>query len=575
MFFLHNKSAIPFPTQITLTDINCNHELKKKLSFIQLMNNDLDNLKKLESVMDEHADIISDFHYKMLSRFSTLQHIIDKHSTTDRLSKTFSHYLRSIPKAKINDSYVASRKKIGQVHSKIKLTPEWYTGSYVRVYEHIIPTLVNQYHTKPKELSSILLSLIRIITFDSQIVLEAYQETNDLRTIKKENDLMQTITDITTIQKLLKTIEKTSNKANTVTNESIELSQSIEKVAHQATDVAKETEFTIKEAKQGKFVIEQSLESFLEMSHDFKEMQKEMHHLMDEVKRASQVITFIEEVAEKTNLLALNASIEASRAGDAGRSFNVVANEVKKLAEQTKTSAKAITTNMQKLKSGADYVGTISGQLEEKLTSRTDQVKDAIQAIENITTKIQIIGDHTKNIAHVSKEQSVATQQMTKEINDMLHYTNLTKADVDYTGKALYDISVKMNHLRQMSFQSIPQFHDKYLLLILKAEYGIWRWKISNFTLHYFTDDVHSLTDSEHCLLSTWFERLAQDPVISTKPSFQSLKIPHAQLFNIGKQIIYAVEQQNKKEIEEAFKSLDKKLEEIYIILEKLTTEIY
>lgn len=157
----------------------------------------------------------------------------------------------------------------------------------------------------------------------------------------------------------------------------------------------------------------------------------------------------------------------------------------------------------------------------------------------------------------------------------MLHYTNLTKADVDYTGKALYDISVKMNHLRQMSFQSIPQFHDKYLLLIIKAEYRIWRWKFSNFTLHYFTDDVHSLTDSEHCLLSTWFERLARDPVISTKPSFQLLKIPHAQLFNIGKQIIYAVEQQNKKEIEEAFKSLDKKLEEIYIILEKLTTEIY
>lgn len=575
MFFLHNKSAIPFPTQIALTDINCNHELKKKLSFLQLMNNDLDNLKKLESLMDEHADKISDFHYKMLSRFSNLQHIINQHSTTDRLSKTFSHYLRSISKAKINDSYVASRKKIGQVHSKIKLTPEWYTGSYVRVYEHMIPTLVNQYHTKPNELSSILLSLIRIITFDSQIVLEAYQETNDLRTIKKENDLIQTITDITTIQKLLKTIEKTSDKANTVTNEAIELSQSIEKVAHQATDVAKETEFTIKEAEQGKFVIEQSLENFLEMSHDFKEMQKEMHHLMDEVKRASQVITFIEEVAEKTNLLALNASIEASRAGDAGRSFSVVANEVRKLAEQTKTSAKAITTNMQKLKSGADYVGTISGQLEEKLTARTDQVKDAIKAIENITTKIQIIGEHTKNIAHVSKEQSVATQQMTKEINDMLHYTNLTKADVDYTGKALYDISVKMNHLRQMSFQSIPQFHDKYLLLILKAEYRIWRWKFSNFTLHYFTDDVHSLTDSEHCLLSTWFERLARDPVISTKPSFQLLKIPHAQLFNIGKQIIYAVEQQNKKEIEEAFKSLDKKLEEIYIILEKLTTEIY
>lgn len=467
------------------------------------MNNDLDNLKKLESLMDEHADKTSDFHYKMLSRFSNLQHIINQHSTTDRLSKTFSHYLRSISKAKINDSYVASRKKIGQVHSKIKLTPEWYTGSYVRVYEHMIPTLVNQYHTKPNELSSILLSLIRIITFDSQIVLEAYQETNDLRTIKKENDLIQTITDITTIQKLLKTIEKTSDKANTVTNEAIELSQSIEKVAHQATDVAKETEFTIKEAEQGKFVIEQSLENFLEMSHDFKEMQKEMHHLMDEVKRASQVITFIEEVAEKTNLLALNASIEASRAGDAGRSFSVVANEVRKLAEQTKTSAKAITTNMQKLKSGADYVGTISGQLEEKLTARTDQVKDAIKAIENITTKIQIIGKHTKNIAHVSKEQSVATQQMTKEINDMLHYTNLTKADVDYTGKALYDISVKMNHLRQMSFQSIPQFHDKYLLLIIKAEYRIWRWKFSNFTLHYFTDDVHSLTDSEHCLLST------------------------------------------------------------------------
>lgn len=198
----------------------------------------------------------------MLRQYSHLMQIIEKHTTVDRLSVTFRHYLQSLPHAKLDDAYVAGRKKIGEVHSKIGLAPEWYTGSYLRVYEYLIPAIVNTYSKRPQELSSVLLALMKIITLDSQIVLQSYQEDNDYKVIDRLGEVLELVIQIDKFKHVLDTFEDTTEEAGNVGSAAEQLSESVLKVAQSAVSVAESASTTIEQATTGKDIIQESLTAF-------------------------------------------------------------------------------------------------------------------------------------------------------------------------------------------------------------------------------------------------------------------------------------------------------------------------
>lgn len=213
----------------------------------------------------------------MLRQYSHLMQIIEKHTTVDRLSVTFRHYLQSLPHAKLDDAYVAGRKKIGEVHSKIGLAPEWYTGSYLRVYEYLIPAIVNTYSKRIQELSSVLLALMKIITLDSQIVLQSYQEDNDYKVIDRLGEVLELVIQIDKFKHVLDTLEDTTEEAGNVGSAAEQLSESVLKVAQSAVSVAESASTTIEQATTGKDIIQESLTSFLSMADEFQEMQTKIN----------------------------------------------------------------------------------------------------------------------------------------------------------------------------------------------------------------------------------------------------------------------------------------------------------
>ncbi len=574
MFFTKQIEVDKKISSIETTDIKSTERMENKLTYLQLTSSDLDNVKKIEGIIDKYCHDITKRHYEMIGTYANLQHIIDQHSTKERLSKTFVEYLKSIPKAKMDESYIASRVKIGDIHSKIRLTPEYYTGSYIRVYEYLVPSIVKEFGSQPDKLADILLSLLKFITLDSQIVLESYQEGNDFKVVSNISAVVELITKINKMKDLLAVVDQTVNEAEAVAAAAQELSTSVEEVASNAINVSENAEETIRQANNGQKVIEESLNGFLSMTEDFSETKGKINSLLKEIQNVTTVVSFIRDVSEQTNLLALNASIEAARAGEHGKGFAVVANEVRKLSEQTNTSVQKITSTIEKIQDEAKDVDNNSDRMSRQLSERVDKTRDAIDVLDQIITRIEDVGGATSNIAAIAEEQSAATQDITSRINEVLNHVDQIKKVTVETGSNIYDASYNVNELRKEVLKSVPRLNGENLVRVMKTEYETWKWWIYNTMIEFHDLSSGDVARHEESRLVTWFNMMKKDPLIHSQPIFSTAENLHNDIVMLSQNAIELMQQGRLADINSILEDLETKTAAIQDCLDELSVGI-
>ncbi|MEK3745125.1 MULTISPECIES: protoglobin domain-containing protein [Brevibacillus] len=556
------------------SDIAMTEQLRAKVNFLQMNNDDLRRLAQIEPLITEHIDTITERHYQMLGHYANLMNIIEVHTTVGRLSGSFRHYLQSLSNAQLNDAYVAGREKIGEVHSKIGLAPEWYTGSYMRLYECFIPAIVHTYSKKPDELSSILLALIKLLTLDSQIVLEAYQEDHDYKTIDRLGNVLELVMQIDKIKHVLDTIDTTSVETGTVRHAAEQLSESVQKVAASAVHVAENAATTMEQATAGQKIIQMSLTSFLSMAEEFNEMQAKISSLTTSIEAVSQVVQVIKSVADQTNLLALNASIEAARAGEHGRGFSIVAEEVRKLAEQTKHSVQSITSTMDTVRHEASLVKETAALLGTHFNDNATQTREAIELLGEIVQNIEQVGHATGHIASLTEEQSASTEDISMRISQVENNMEQIFTHVSHAGKNVYEIGAGINALHKNSISQITRLKAKHSLRIVKTDHLLWKWWVYNFLLGYHSITEKDLIDHHNCRLGLWYDEAKQNQAISSLPAFKRLAEPHRGFHDAIRHIFTLASTGKQKEAEMAFAILEARSAEVLACLDDLASEM-
>ncbi|VAW97095.1 Methyl-accepting chemotaxis sensor/transducer protein [hydrothermal vent metagenome] len=251
--------------------------------------------------------------------------------------------------------------------------------------------------------------------------------------------------------------KETSNGVNQQTQElelvataMNEMSATVHEVAKNASSTAEATRKADKEANNGRMVVNQTIKSINKLSTDMQQASNVIKQLEEDSDSIGSVLDVIRGIADQTNLLALNAAIEAARAGEQGRGFAVVADEVRTLASRTQDSTKEIQTMIEKLQLGAANAVKVMDDGTQQTEKTITHAAEAGTALESITSAVEHITSMNEQIASAAEEQSSVAEEINHNIVNVRDIAEQTVSNADMTAESsdsLRSVASQLQHL--------------------------------------------------------------------------------------------------------------------------------
>ncbi len=229
-----------------------------------------------------------------------------------------------------------------------------------------------------------------------------------------------------------------------------QMNASVLEVARNATSAAEVAERTRTTAGEGTEVITAVIEGFEEVTSDFASLDTSMQALSEQAAGISTIVQVIEDIADQTNLLALNAAIEAARAGEAGRGFAVVADEVRKLAEKTMSATKEVGHAVKSIQNST--ATTVDGmhrsqQVMEGISAHT---ANAVAALESIRGMVEETTAQVQSIASAAEEQSAASEEISHSAGDINRIAGETAEAMGHSSTSVTQLAQLASDLQEM-----------------------------------------------------------------------------------------------------------------------------
>lgn len=245
------------------------------------------------------------------------------------------------------------------------------------------------------------------------------------------------------------TVQMLIQKQNDIT---VQVATAMEQMTSQIRDVsdnASSAEQAANDARtntsDGKEIISHTITQMQSLSSNIDNVSQVIDSLASESNNIGSVLDVIKGIAEQTNLLALNAAIEAARAGEQGRGFAVVADEVRTLASRTEQSTNEIQKMIQKLQAGAqDAVSAVkvSQDISLKTVEQTAKADDSLSEINRL---MEVISDMNTQIARATEQQSQAADEVNLNINDLAGMTDQSLATTEQLSETSQELKVSSN----------------------------------------------------------------------------------------------------------------------------------
>ncbi|UTW48659.1 methyl-accepting chemotaxis protein [Bacterioplanoides sp. SCSIO 12839] len=202
-----------------------------------------------------------------------------------------------------------------------------------------------------------------------------------------------------------------------------QMTQTIRDVASNAENAAASAREADEHAKKGTNIMQQAQQQITSLAEDMRNSQEVIESLRNETESIGSVLDVIRGIAEQTNLLALNAAIEAARAGEQGRGFAVVADEVRTLASRTQESTEEINNMISRLQEQAAQAVTSMENSAQSSEKTSDMSQQAAETIASISGAVSTITEMNLSIASAVEQQSVAANEINGNIAQVVHST--------------------------------------------------------------------------------------------------------------------------------------------------------
>lgn len=231
------------------------------------------------------------------------------------------------------------------------------------------------------------------------------------------------------------------------------MSGSVDGVAHSAAQAASDANEATTAASEGRQIVQQTVTSIQQLAENVRETADVIARLESDSNKVGSVLDVIKGIAEQTNLLALNAAIEAARAGEQGRGFAVVADEVRTLASRTQQSTEEIQSTIEQLQNAAHSAVEVMSRGTEQATSSVETANKAGSSLETITSTIGRINQMNEQIAHNTEDQRTVAVDIVRHVDEIHERTEQTASRSGELGSMCNELADLAQHLESIAKQ--------------------------------------------------------------------------------------------------------------------------
>ncbi|WP_404940738.1 MULTISPECIES: methyl-accepting chemotaxis protein [Pseudomonas syringae group] len=220
-----------------------------------------------------------------------------------------------------------------------------------------------------------------------------------------------------------------------------EMTAAVEEVARNAVSTSQVSSQTAEDATKGQYQVQQTVMAMNTMAGDINDSTQRVETLAGQIRDITKVLDVIRGIAEQTNLLALNAAIEAARAGEQGRGFAVVADEVRALAHRTQASTGEIEAMIKVVRAGADEAVQSMGKSQSMAQRTQSLAAEAGLALERISAGVSEINERNLVIASAAEEQAQVAREVDRNLVNIQDLSTQTSAGANQTNASSQELS--------------------------------------------------------------------------------------------------------------------------------------
>ncbi|QFY90781.1 CZB domain-containing protein [Magnetovirga frankeli] len=370
-------------------------------------------------------------------------------------------------------------------------------------------------------------------------------------------------------QKLMQQESETEQVATAVN----QMTATITQVAENAAQAREAAEAVNREADQGRQVVTTTVQATHQLATEIEAAEAVIRDVAKDSESIGSVLDVIRTIAEQTNLLALNAAIEAARAGEQGRGFAVVADEVRSLATRTQESTNEIEQMISRLQGGA-------GKAVNAMLSGRDKAKTNVELAERTLTSLQSIIEAIATITGMNTQIALAAEeqrQVAEEINRKIINISDATRDTAENARATQDVVENLGRTASDLQAVVGQFSTTgghgLDFEAAKAAHLDWRARVRGFIDGKDVLPMPEAASHQHCKLGQWYYGEGRKKYGHLR-QMKDLEPTHAELHQVIREIIDAREQGQRDRVEELYAKIAPISERIIQHLDRLEDEI-
>lgn len=294
------------------------------------------------------------------------------------------------------------------------------------------------------------------ITGDEQAkgMIKAQQE-KILSIAHKVTELAVSVSDenrqvLSRIESVNSNMSDVANRTDQVAVAMNQMNATVFEVSRNANETSTNADIAKNTAIEGGTIIEKTIEDIHIVSKSSKDLFKSLDVLSSQTHDIGRIIVTINDIADQTNLLALNAAIEAARAGEAGRGFAVVADEVRKLAEKTMLATREVEESIQNVRTSADQSVAEMNKTTKMIEKTSLLAADAGGSLQKILSYSESIADMIRNIATAAEEQSATSEEINQSTSSINELSKETVSDLKFATAELHKVAELTDLLKEL-----------------------------------------------------------------------------------------------------------------------------